>query len=140
MNPMAMALKSRRSESAKPAMQDQLSGPPVEGEPDGGGDKLKMLVSALGEDEKAQLLEMLQADTGEGEPDGESHEDLESGMQDKSGQTKNTSGEIEALKAEAQGIFSKGQGNPLGEEAPDGEAPRGLGDRLKQSISKHFKK
>jgi len=146
MNPMAQALKSRRLDSAKPAMQDQLSGPP---KPDGSGDKLQMLVATLGKDEKAKLLEMLQSDSGESESEGSEgesklHEDLEGegvgGMQDKAGQTKNTPGEIEALKAEAQALFKKGQANPLGDGMNEGEQPRSLGDRMKSAINKHFKK
>lgn len=146
MNPMAMALKSRRAESAKPAMQDQLSGPP---KTEGSGDKLQMLVATLGKEEKAKLLEMLQSDSGEtesesGEGESQLHENLEGenagGVQGKDGQTKNTPGEIEALKQEAASLFKKGQSNPLGEGMDEGEQPRGFGDRMKSAINKHFKK
>ena len=133
MNPMAMALKSRRAESAKPQMQEQISGPPG----DGGADKLQMIVASLTPEDKAQLMEMLSAEQEQAPEaiDGESP----STQEDDAGQSKVSPDELAALKGEAANMF-QGQGQALGEDEPEGQAPKGLGDRFKASISKHFKK
>ncbi len=135
---MASALKSRRSEAARPAMQDQLSGPPQMGAPeDDGGDKLAMIVQSLTPEDKTKLMGMLQAEVES--PEGEAAEGNTPGQEDEYGQAKVSPGELAELKAEASNMFGQ-SGEALGEAEEEGPKPRGLGDRFKASLNKHFKK
>ncbi len=138
MNPMSDALKARRSGSLPPK-QDAGMAPAPQGQE--GKDPIAQLLGSLDQDSKMKLKQMLDL-----ELENPSEAD-DGGATDTEGQSPVTTDEKEAidqeispeLAAEAQDIF-RGQNNQLGTQDEPGMKARGLGDKLKASIGKHFKK